>query len=133
MSTREFTREELEQKLSKAVAMYENFGDGEKADEFSNMSIAEYASRNGYTIKNPHRGVFEMTQESKAELLLRLSALKQEVESLEDENTELAEQNDLLNERLNEIFTMASPEGDEDDPDAGSDNLSDEDESDTDE
>jgi galactokinase len=109
------TSDEVARRQAQAVEFMERLGNEDKADELDELSPTEYAERRGITIQNPRRRIKEMVEESKADLLLRLAALNEEVESLEEENAELAEQNDSLNDTLNRIFTMASPDDDLDD------------------
>jgi len=55
MTTRSATREQAERKKSQAAAFMERIGDSDRADEFDDMSVDEYAEQRGLQIANPTR------------------------------------------------------------------------------
>ena len=55
MATRTVTREQAERKKSQAAAFMERIGEDDRADEFDDMSVDEYAEHRGLQIANPKR------------------------------------------------------------------------------
>jgi hypothetical protein len=55
MATRTVTREQAERKKSQAAAFMERIGEDDRADEFDDMSVDEYAEHRGLQIANPRR------------------------------------------------------------------------------
>jgi hypothetical protein len=49
------TREQAERKKSQAAAFMERIGEDDRADEFDDMSVDEYAEHRGLQIANPRR------------------------------------------------------------------------------
>jgi len=66
------TREQAERKKTQAAAFMERIGEDDRADEFDDMSVDEYAERRGLQIANPTRKARKTTMAasgpSKAEL-----------------------------------------------------------------
>jgi seryl-tRNA synthetase len=111
---KETTYEEAMRKKGQAERFVRNvLGDDGRADEIADESVESYASRKRIAISNPRRSVQgTMAGQSKADLLLELSALKQEKEELEEQVEDLEETNESLNTQLDQIFKIASPEDD---------------------
>jgi len=55
MTIRTVTREQDERKKSQAAAFMERIGDTERASEFDDMSVDDYAEHRGLQIANPTR------------------------------------------------------------------------------
>jgi hypothetical protein len=54
MATRTVTREQAERKKTQAAAFMERIGESDRADEFDDMSVDEYAEHRGLQIANPN-------------------------------------------------------------------------------
>lgn len=57
MATHTVTREQAERKKIQAAAFMERIGDSDRADDFDEMSVDEYAEHRGLQIANPTRKV----------------------------------------------------------------------------
>jgi hypothetical protein len=55
MATRTVTREQAERKKTQAAAFMERIGESDRADEFDDMSVDDYAEHRGRQIANPTR------------------------------------------------------------------------------
>lgn len=55
MATRTVTREQAERKKAQAAAFMERIGEPDRADEFDDMSVEEYAEHRGLQIANNPR------------------------------------------------------------------------------
>jgi hypothetical protein len=52
---KQVTREQAERKKAQAAAFMERIGESDRADEFDDMSVDEYAEHRGLQIANPQR------------------------------------------------------------------------------
>jgi len=55
------TREQAERKKTQAAAFMERIGESDRADEFDDMSVDDYAEHRGLQIANPNRKVRKTT------------------------------------------------------------------------
>ena len=63
------TREQAERKRQQAVTLMERIGDTDRADEFGDMSVEEYAEHRGLDlVNNPNRKERNQSMATKAEL-----------------------------------------------------------------
>ena len=63
-------------------------GDEDRADEFSDMTVEDYAELRGITIQNPKKEGFKMASRI-AELEAELEAANARIEELENERTDV--------------------------------------------
>jgi hypothetical protein len=54
MAKKPVTREQVERKKTQAAAFMERIGESDRADEFDDMSVDEYAEHRGLQIANPN-------------------------------------------------------------------------------
>jgi len=89
----------------KAVRFLSNVvGDPDKAGEFEQMGLEEYAQHKGIEIKNPR------TARLKGKPMARSKTRSE----LEDRVAELEDENQALNDKLDSILDIASEDADED-------------------
>jgi hypothetical protein len=94
------TRKQLESRKAKAVRFTRDVRDDpDRADEIENESLEEYAQERRIKLLNPNRGK-PMATPTRRELLDRIS--------------ELEEQNDDLQGKLDDIADLVAPSEDED-------------------
>jgi hypothetical protein len=62
------TREQAERKKQQAAAFMERIGEDDRADEFDEMSVDEYAEHRGLKIANPRRKARKTNMATKSEL-----------------------------------------------------------------
>ena len=93
---KEVTREQAERKKAQAAAFMERIGESDRADEFRDMSIDEYAEHKGLRLSNPtQRRRFSMTTAtgtSKADLQ---DQIDRAIETLDDAYTPESSREDL--------------------------------------
>ena len=63
---RTVTREQAETKKEQAASLMERIGEAERAEEYRDMSVEEYAEGRGLSLTNPRRGA--IIAETKSEL-----------------------------------------------------------------
>jgi hypothetical protein len=120
------TREQAERKKSQAAAFMERIGDSDRADEFDDMSVDDYAEHRGLQTANPTR-----------------KARKQRMAGTSLTKTELQDTIDSAIETLNEAYAPEATReelatavgealdilnGDEDDTDESTDDSEEDDE-----
>jgi hypothetical protein len=111
VSKKSLTADQVQAKQDKAVQFLRDVvGDDNKADDFENMSLDEYAEHKGITITNPRRGK-NMANGS--------SPTKQD---LQDQIDELQEENQDLRDQLDAIADIVTPSDEDDDYDDDDDN-----------
>jgi hypothetical protein len=98
---KQLTREQIESRKDKAVRFVRDvLEDPDRADEIEHESVDGYAARRKFKIVNPKRR------------LERMSTKRQ----LEDRVSELEQENEELQSRLDEVLDIVAPsEDDEDD------------------
>jgi predicted RNase H-like nuclease (RuvC/YqgF family) len=107
------TREQIQARKDKAVRFTETvLGDPERAQEIRGESIEEYAERRKFEIANPkaRRIIMARRRKTVAELESQVADLQEQVEDLEGENEGLQDQ-------LDEVASIVSPEEEEEDED----------------
>jgi hypothetical protein len=94
------TRKQLESRKARAVQFTRDIrSDDDRADEIENESLEQYAQERRIKLLNPNRGK-SMATPTRTELLDRI--------------TELEEQNDELQSKLDDIADLVAPPEDED-------------------
>ncbi|HEY6293323.1 MAG TPA: hypothetical protein VI455_17365 [Terriglobia bacterium] len=103
------TREQVERMKEKAARFSRDvLDDQQKADEFDDMSVDDYAEHKGIALSNPR----------KAAKMARTS-LREKVEDLEAENDELREKVDEYEARFDDIASSIPEVTEEEDEDDG--------------
>ena len=74
---KQVTREQADRKKAQAVALMERIGDTDRADEFDDMSVDEYAEHRGLQVANPKRKEKKQTMATKAELQEQLDSINE--------------------------------------------------------
>lgn len=75
MATRSVTREQAERKKAQAAALMERIGEDDRASEFDDMSVDEYAEHRGLQIANPQRRERKTGMATKNELQDQLDSI----------------------------------------------------------
>ena len=100
------TRKQLESRRAKAVRFTRDVRDDpDRADEIENESLEEYAQERRIKLLNPNRGRTTMPTQTRRELLDRIS--------------ELEEQNEELQEKVDSIADIIGDDETEEDDDSG--------------
>jgi hypothetical protein len=79
---RTVTREQAETKKDQAATLMERIGDLERADQYRDMSVEEYAEGRGLSLTNPRGGA--IMAETKSELNDKLDDISDLIESALD-------------------------------------------------
>jgi hypothetical protein len=102
------TREQVEVMKGKAARFARDvLEDEEKADDFDEMSVEEYAEHKGIAIANPGKEVARMPKPS----------LRQRIENLQEENDKLQETLEEYESRFDDIASSLPEAEDEEDQD----------------
>jgi hypothetical protein len=92
--TKSITREQAERKKSQATEFMDRIGDPDRADDFDDMSVEEYADHRGFRLTNPKRSrtMATSTGPTKADLQDQIDSA---IEALEDAYTPESSREDL--------------------------------------
>jgi hypothetical protein len=123
---RTVTREQAETKKEQAAALMQRIGEPDRADEYRDMSVEEYAQGQGLSLTNPRRG--GIMSETKSELNDKLDDISDLIDAALDAGLTREEVVAKVKEMRD---VVESEEEDEDDVDADED-LDECDEDDTD-
>jgi hypothetical protein len=74
---KQVTREQAERKKAQAITLMDHIGDTDRADEFDDMSVDEYAEHRGLQVANPKRKEKKQTMATKAELQEQLDSINE--------------------------------------------------------
>jgi hypothetical protein len=123
---RQVTREQAERKRQQAAAFMKRIGEPDRADEFDDMSVDEYAEHRGLQIANPQRRERKTSMATKSELQEQIDSV---IETLNEAYTpettreELAaavgEALDILNGEDDDSADEDVDDSDEEDDDEG--------------
>ena len=108
---KQVTREQAQRKKQQAVTLMERIGDTDRADEFDDMSVDEYAEHRGLQIANPRRKERKTNMATKAELQDQLDSIN---EVLNGAYTPEASHEDIAAAGVGEALDILNGEDDED-------------------
>jgi hypothetical protein len=120
---KQVTREQAERKQRQAVTLMERIGDSDRADEFDEMSVEEYAEHRGLQIANPRRTGRKPSMATKNELQEQLDSIG---EVLNGAYTPETTREDLA-AAVGEALDIINGDTDEDDSDTDDDDTGDDD------
>jgi hypothetical protein len=119
------TREQAERKKTQAAAFMERIGEDDRADEFDEMSVEEYAEHRGFElVANPRRKARKRTMATKTELQETIDSA---IETLNDAYTPEASREDLA-AAVGEALDILNGEDDSDADDSDTDSDEDDEE-----
>lgn len=104
------TSEQADARLASAIRGLDNLGLHEKADEIADLDPIDYAESKGFEVQNPTNNRKSLQLKEKIMPVKSRAALIAENERLKDEN-------DVLNDTLERIASLASNESDDDEED----------------
>ena len=126
---KQVTREQAERKKKQAAAFMERIGEDDRADEFDDMSVEEYAEHRGLELaSNPNRKARKRTMPTKSELQEQVDsavAILNEAYTPESTREELAA---AVGEALDILNGEDEDSADEDDDDSTDDEDDEDDE-----
>jgi hypothetical protein len=95
-SMKTLTREQAEQKRQKAIEFLRRVGNDERADEFDDMTVDQYAEHRGVKLSNHPR-------KEETKMATKASLWKQKAEDFQSENDELRDRLDEYEARFDDI------------------------------
>ncbi len=117
MATKDVTREEAERKKEQAAAFMDRVGQSDRAEEFDEMTVDEYAEHRGLRLSNPRRNQTRkqtIMATSKADLQ---DQIDRAIEVLDDAYEPATTREDLANAVGSALDILRGEDEDDDDED----------------
>ena len=118
---KQVTRDQAERKKAQAATLMERIGEDDRADEFDDMSVEEYAEHRGMQIANPKQRERKTAMATKNELQEQIDSI---AEVLNEAYTPEATRADLV-EAVGNALDIINGEDDSDETDPDSDESDD--------